>query len=301
VNRPSAQALPTRKLSVLGIDLAYCETGAGQPIVFVHGNPTSSYLWRNIMPLLADQGRCIAIDLPGMGGSDKLPGSGPGSYRLQDHQAFFDAALESLGATNDVTLVLHDWGTALGFDWARRNEERVLGLAYMEGIVRPVTWDEWPEPSRPVFQGMRSAAGEAMVLEKNVFVERILPGSIIRKLEDAEMASYRAPYTEPGESRRPMLSWPRALPIDGEPADVVEIVQRYAEWLSTSDVPKLFINAEPGAILVGAPRDFCRTWPNQTEITVPGIHFIQEDSPTEIAEAIGEWRKRLAGERVLPA
>jgi len=185
--------------------------------------------------------------------------------------------------------VVHDWGSALGFDWARRHPDAVQGIAYMEAIVRPVTWDEWPEAARRIFQAMRSEAGEEIVLGKNVFVERILPSSVIRDLTEEEMSEYRRPYLEPGESRRPTLTWPREIPVDGEPADVVEIVSDYAEWLSRSDVPKLFVNADPGSILTGAHREFARTWPNQREVTVPGVHFVQEDSPTEIGQAIREW------------
>jgi haloalkane dehalogenase len=194
-----------------------------------------------------------------------------------------------LGLTSDVTLVVHDWGSALGFHWAKRHPERVNGIVYMEAIVRPVTWEEWPDAARQVFQGFRSPAGEDMVLEKNVFVERVLPGSVLRGLTESEMEVYRRPYLAPGESRRPTLTWPREIPIDGEPADMVQLVAKYAEWLASSQVPKLFINAEPGAILTGPQREFCRTWPNQTEVTVKGVHFIQEDSPTEIGQAIADW------------
>ena len=283
-----------RYVEVLGRRMAYVEMGQGRPIVFQHGNPTSSYLWRNIMPALEDRGRCIALDLIGMGDSDPLPDPGPGTYTFADHARFFEAALEALDVIADVVLVIHDWGSALGFDWARRHPDAVAGLCYMEAIVRPMTWAEWPEDAARVFQGFRSPAGEEMVLEKNVFVERVLPGSVLRGLTEDEMAVYRRPYTEPGESRRPTLTWPRQIPIDGEPPEVVEIVSEYADWLSTSDVPKLFINASPGAILTGAQREFCRGWPNQTEVTVAGSHFIQEDSPEEIAAALGDWLDKLA-------
>ena len=273
--------------------MSYVEMGEGDPIVFQHGNPTSSYLWRNIMPHLADQGRCIAIDLIGMGNSDKLENSGPESYTLLEHREYWDSALETLGVTDNVTFVIHDWGSALGFDWANRHRDSVMGIAYMEAIVKPVTWDEWPEAARGVFQGFRSPAGEEMALEKNVFVEKVLPGSIIRNLTEEEMSIYRAPFSEPGESRRPTLTWPRQIPIEGEPEEVVELVQSYADWLSQSDIPKLFVNAEPGAILTGPQREFCRSWPNQEEVTVPGNHFLQEDSPHEIGKAIAEWRNKI--------
>ncbi len=293
-----ANRTPERRyIEVNGKRMACLECGSGAPIVFQHGNPTSSYLWRNVMPMLADQGRCIAVDLIGMGHSDKLDDPGPQRYRYAEHREYLFAAWEALGVTDDVTLVLHDWGSALGFDWAATHAGCVRGIAYMEAIVRPLTWDEWPEAARPVFQGFRSEAGDSMVLEKNLFVERVLPGSILRDLDDEEMAEYRRPFLEPGEGRRPTLSWPRQIPIDGEPADVVAIVERYADWLSRSAVPKLFVNAEPGAILTGPQREFCRGFPNQEEVTVRGIHFIQEDSPREIGAAIAAWRRRLPGLR----
>jgi len=289
----SAEEQKKKWVACNGEIMSYVEMGEGDPIVFQHGNPTSSYLWRNIMPHLADQGRCIAIDLIGMGSSNKLENSGPESYTLLEHREYWDAALETLGITDNVTFVIHDWGSALGFDWANRHRDSVMGIAYMEAIVKPVTWDEWPEAARGVFQGFRSPAGEEMALEKNVFVEKVLPGSIIRDLTEEEMNIYRAPFSEPGESRRPTLTWPRQIPIEGEPAEVVELVQSYADWLSQSDIPKLFVNAEPGAILTGPQREFCRSWPNQEEVTVPGNHFLQEDSPHEIGKAIAEWRSKI--------
>ena len=279
-----------KTVTVNGKSMAYVEMGEGDPIVFQHGNPTSSYLWRNVMPHLMDQGRCIAVDLIGMGDSDKLDDSGPDRYRYVEHRDYLFGAWEALGITDRVTLVIHDWGSALGFDWAHQHQDKVLGIAYMEGIVRPVTWADWPEAARGVFQGFRSEAGEAMVLEKNVFVEKVLPGSVLRGLTDEEMAVYRRPFLEAGEDRRPTLTWPRQIPIEGEPADVHEIVAGYSEWLETSDMPKLFINAEPGAILTGPQREYCRAFPNQDEVTVAGSHFIQEDSPDEIGEAIARWR-----------
>ena len=289
----SAEEHPKKTVAVNGKTMSYVEMGEGEPIIFQHGNPTSSYLWRNIMPNLADQGRCIAIDLIGMGDSDKLEDSGPDRYTLLEHRDYWEGALDALGVSNNVTLVIHDWGSALGFDWANRHRESVMGIAYMEGIVRPVSWDDWPEAARGVFQGFRSPAGEEMVLEKNVFVERVLPGSIIRDLTEDEMAVYRRPYINPGEDRRPTLTWPRQIPIEDEPAEVRELVQSYADWLSQSEVQKLFINAEPGAILIGPQREFCRSWPNQKEVTVAGNHFLQEDSPDEIGQAIAEWRKEI--------
>jgi haloalkane dehalogenase len=286
----AADPHPRRRVRVLDTEMAYVDTGAGSPVVFLHGNPTSSYLWRNVIPHVAPTHRCLAPDLVGMGESGKAP---DGSYRFVDHARYLDAWLESLGLTRNVTLVVHDWGSALGFHWARRHPESVRALVYMEAIVRPVTWADWPEAARKVFQAMRSPGGEEMVLQKNVFVERILPASVLRGLTEAEMAVYRRPYAEPGESRRPTLTWPRQIPIEGEPADVVAIVEEYGRWLAGSPVPKLFVNAEPGSILTGAAREFCRTWPNQDEVTVRGSHFIQEDSPHEIGRAIAGFLARI--------
>ena len=281
---------PKKYIQVMGKRMAYVEMGEGEPIVFLHGNPTSSYLWRNIMPHLQAHGRCVALDLIGMGDSDKLDDSDPDRYSFIEHRRYLDAALDALGISENVRLVIHDWGSALGFDWANRHRDCVKGICYMEGIVCPIAgWDDWPEAARRVFQGFRSPAGEDMVLEGNVFVERVLPGSIIRKLDEKEMAAYRRPFAEPGEARRPTLSWPRQIPIAGEPAEVVAIVEAYGEWLKNSDLPKLFINAEPGAILTGPQREFCRSWPNQVEVTVSGIHFIQEDSPDDIGSSIADW------------
>jgi haloalkane dehalogenase len=273
--------------------MAYVEAGSGDPIVLLHGNPTSSYLWRNVIPHLEGLGRCIAPDLIGMGDSDKLTPSGPERYRFVEHREHLDAFLSELDVRADVTLVVHDWGSALGFDWARRHPGAVRGLAYMEAIVRPLTWADWPDAARQIFQAFRSAAGETMVLEQNVFVERVLPGSVLRKLGDAEMAVYRRPFVEPGESRRPTLTWPRQIPIEGEPADVHAVVGAYASWLTGTPIAKLFVNAEPGAILIGPQRDFCRTWPHQREVTVRGSHFVQEDSPDEIGQAVAEWLRSL--------
>jgi haloalkane dehalogenase len=288
-----------RHVSILGRRMAYVDTGAGAPIVFLHGNPTSSYLWRNVLPHLQSLGRCIAPDLIGMGASAKAP---RGSYRFIDHARYLDAWFDAVIPAGAVTLVVHDWGSALGFYWAQRHPDRVLGIAYMEAIVRPFTWNEWPEAGRKIFQAMRSPAGEEIVLEKNVFVERLLPASVLRRLSEEEMAVYRRPYLVPGESRRPTLTWPRELPIDGEPPDVTEIVSRYSAWLqSDSRLPKLFVNAEPGFILTGSLREFCRGWPNQVEVTVRGSHFLQEDSPDEIGRALAEWQAGLPPATVVPA
>lgn len=279
-----------KTVEVLDARMAYVEEGEGRPVVLLHGNPTSSYLWRDVMPHLSGLGRCIAPDLVGMGGSSKLPGS---SYRFGEHRRYLDAFLEAVGVSDDVTLVLHDWGSALGFDWANRHRDAVRGIAYMEAIVRPLTWDEWPDDARGIFRALRSDVGEKLVLQRNVFVERVLPGSVLRTLTDEEMDVYRAPFVEPGEGRRPTLTWPREIPLDGEPADVARVVGDYAAWLVTSDVPKLFVDAEPGSILVGAQREFARSWPNQQEVTVPGLHFVQEDSGPRIGEEVAAWLRAL--------
>ena len=275
--------------------MSYIDEGEGDAIVFQHGNPTSSYLWRNIMPHMEGQGRLIACDLIGMGDSEKLSSSGPDSYTYFEQRDFLFQLLEKLNIGNNVIFVIHDWGSALGFDWSYQNQGRVQGIAYMEAIVRPVSWDEWPENATRVFQGFRSDAGESMVLEKNIFIERVLPSTIMRELTDAEMDEYRRPFSNSGEDRRPTLSWPRQIPIQGEPKEVVEVVQNYSEWLSSSDLPKLFINADPGSILIGNQREFCRSWPNQTEVTVKGLHFLQEDSPDEIGKAISSFVSQLRG------
>jgi len=285
-----ADRYPRRRIPVLDSEMAYVDTGSGDPVVFLHGNPTSSYLWRNVIPHVEGIARCLAPDLIGMGESGKAPA---GSYRFRDHARYLDAWFDALGLSRDLTLVVHDWGSALGFDWAERHRASVRGVVYMESIVQPLTWEQWPERARSIFQALRSPAGEEMVLQKNVFVERILPASVLRSLTEEEMAVYRRPYREPGESRRPTLTWPREIPIDGEPADVVATVARYARWLSESSVPKLFINADPGVILTGAQREFCRSWPNQDEITVEGSHFIQEDSPAVIGQAIAAFLSRI--------
>jgi haloalkane dehalogenase len=281
---------------VLGSEMAYVEVGEGDPIVLLHGNLTSSYLWRNVLPHLQPLGRCIAPDLIGMGDSDKLLDSGPGSYRFIEHRRHLDALLEALDVREPVTLVIHDWGSALGFDWANRHRDAVKGIAFMEAIVRPQGWDHWDVMNmRPFLEALRSEAGEKMVLAENFFIEKILPGAILRTFTAEEMAQYRRPFAEPGEGRRPTLTFPREIPIEGEPADVNAIVNAYAEWLATSDVPKLFIKAEPGALLGGgANLETVRAWPNQTEVTVAGVHFVQEDSPDEIGRAIADWMGRWA-------
>jgi haloalkane dehalogenase len=282
-----------KKINVNGKRIAYDRTGQGSPIVFLHGNPTSSYLWRNIVPHLESVASCYVFDLIGMGDSDKLDKSGPDSYEFEEHFEYLDKAIKEVVTADKITLVLHDWGSALGFHWAFKNQDRVNGIAYMEGIVKELKWEEWNEQSRGLFQAMRSDAGEELILEKNIFIEKILTGSIIRDLSHEELETYREPFNQAGEDRRPMLSWPRQIPIEGEPKNVCKIVSEYSDWMSKNNMPKLFINAEPGAIIQGSVRDFCRTWNNQSEITVKGIHFIQEDSPNEIGSAIQEWYEKI--------
>ena len=275
-------AHPRRRIKVLDSEISYVDVGEGDPIVFLHGNPTSSYLWRNIIPHVGGLGRCLAPDLVGMGQSRPSPS---GEYRFLDHSRYLDAWFEELGLVNNVTLVLHDWGSALGFYRACRHPEQIRAIAYMESIVAPRRWQDFPQGRDKFFRALRSTEGERLVRDDNFFIETVLPKSVIRKLSDAEMEAYRRPFRTP-ETRMPMLVWPRELPIEGEPADVLAIVERYGAWLASSPIPKLFINAEPGAILVGAARDFCRRWPNQREVTVKGIHYVQEDAPAEIGDAL---------------
>jgi haloalkane dehalogenase len=272
--------------------MAYVESGTGDPIVFLHGNPTSSFLWRNIMPHVEGKGRLLAPDLIGMGDSEKLEPSGPDRYSLDEHARYLFALLDYLAVRERVTLVVHDWGSALGFRWSQLHPHAVRGLAFMEAIVGSTSWSEWGE-FRETFQGFRSPRGEAMVLEDNVFVEKVLPSAMFRTLTAEEMAEYRRPYITPGEGRRPTLSWPRQLPIEGEPKQVVELVESYVEWLASSKVPKLFIKAEPGALIVGDLIARVRSWPNLTEVTVKGIHFVQEDAPEEIGQALARWLEQL--------
>ena len=280
---------PKCRAEVLGAPMAYVEVGEGPPVVFLHGNPTSSYLWRNVIPHLTPLGRCIAPDLVGMGDSGKLTPPGPGRYTFTEHRRYLDALLEALGVTSQVTLVVHDWGSALGFDWARRHPAAVRGIAYMEAIVRPLRWADLPPELSQLFTALRSPAGEHMVLEDNFFIEQMLPSGVMRRLTEQEMAEYRRPYHHAGEDRRPTLTWARQIPLDGKPADVSEIVAAYAAWLEHAPIPKLLITAEPGAALRGEQLAYCRRWPHQAEHRVPGLHLIQEDSPAEIGSALAAW------------
>ncbi len=278
--------------TVKGKQMAYHDVGSGDAVVFLHGNPTSSYLWRNIVPHLADHGRCIVPDLIGQGDSDKLDDTGPESYRFVEHRRHLDGLLDQLDLGDDIVFVIHDWGSALGFDWANRHRDRVTGIAFMEAIVRPVTWDDWPDNATGIFQGFRSEAGEEMVIEKDLFVEAVLPASILRDLTEEEMDEYRRPFLE-AEHRRPTLTWPRQIPVAGEPANVVQIATDYAAWMAGNDIPKLFIDAQPGSILTGKARDFALSFKNQTVVEAAGYHFLQEDSPDEIGQALSAWLKTL--------
>ncbi len=281
-----------KRISVKGREMAYVDIGEGRPIVLLHGNPASSFLWRGVIPELTGLGRCIAPDLIGMGDSEKLPDPGPDTYTFATHRGYVEGFMEAMGLSRDVVLVVHDWGSALGFDWASRHPEAESGNAYLEAIVRPFAdWMEFNREAAPLFQAFRSEAGEELVLEKNVFVERVLTGSILRDLTQEEMAEYRRPFAQPAD-RWPTLTWPRQIPVAGDPADVVAITEAYASWMAESDIPKLFVNADPGAILIGAVRESCRAWPNQEEVSVKGVHFIQEDSGPEIGKAIADWMQR---------
>jgi haloalkane dehalogenase len=276
-----------------GKRVAYVDQGEGDPIVLLHGNPTSSYLWRNVIPELEGCGRVIVPDLIGQGDSEKLPASeGPDRYSFGVAYDYLDGLFEALGLTRDITLVIHDWGSGLGFHWAQKHPDAVKGIAYMEAIVRPVSWEDWPESARGIFQGFRSEKGEDLVLNRNMFVEGVLPSAVLRGLTDEEMKYYRAPFATP-DDRQPTLNWPRQIPIEGEPKPMVELVEAYAAWMASNDLPKIFINSEPGSIMTGPQREFCRTWSNQTEVTVAGSHFVQEDSPAEIGRAVREWLKGI--------
>ncbi|MGH9160288.1 MAG: haloalkane dehalogenase [Vicinamibacteraceae bacterium] len=281
-------------VELLGANMAYVDVGVGDPIVFLHGNPTPSYLWRNIIPHLLPLGRCLAPDYVGMGNSGPAPN---GAYRFVDHQRYLDAWFEKVGMERNVILVLHDWGSALGFSWAQRHPDRVRAIVYMEGIVRPFrSWDEWPDATRAFFQVQRSPEGEELILQKNLFIEYLLP---LRNIAPEAMEVYRRHYRTPGPSRMPMLAWTRDLPIAGEPQDVVEIVDSYSRWLSKSSIPKLFIDAEPAGFLIGAQREFCRAWPNQQVVTVQGSHFLQEDSPEAVGQTTAQFVANVLARQIV--
>ena len=273
--------------------MAYIDEGKGDTFLFLHGNPTSSYLWRNIAPHVEEMGRVVIPDLIGMGDSEKLDGIDNEGYKYHGQYGYLTGLLENLDLGNDIHLIIHDWGSAMGFQFARENPDRVKSITYMEAIVMPLTWEQWPDAATKIFQLFRSDAGEELVLEKNFFVERILLADSATGYTDEEKAEYIRPFLEEGEDRRPTLTWPRQIPLDGEPNAVVEEVRKNAEFLKDSEIPKLFINANPGSILVGEQREFARTWKNQTEITVSGNHFIQEDSSEEIGTALRDFVKAL--------
>jgi len=288
----AASPYQKKRKPVLGLEMAYVDEGQGDPIVLLHGNPTSSYLWRNILPYVEALGRCIAPDLIGMGDSQKLPESGPGSSTFVEHRSFLDALLEALGVRERVTFVVQDWGSTLGFDWAYRHPDVVRGIAYMEAMVKPYTWGEYPQTGRQTFQALRSPAGEQMVLAHNSFIEFNLPRTVVRTLTEEEMNEYRRPFAEPGEGRRPTLTFARQLPIDGEPAEVTEIVTAYGKWLSRSPIPKFYIQGDPGRSQP-SQHAFCSRWPAQSTVIVKGFHNLQEDSPDEIGQAIASWLQHL--------
>jgi haloalkane dehalogenase len=282
-----------RTVEVHGSRMAYIDEGRGDPIVFLHGNPTSSYLWRNVIPHLLSLGRCIAPDLIGMGRSDK-PDIG---YRFVDHARYVDGFLRALDLER-ITFVVHDWGSALAFDWAMRNEGRVRALAFMEAILGPVpSWEQFSPGGRELFQQLRTpGVGEQMVLDNNFFVEQLLPRSVMRGLLPAEMAHYRAPFAERA-ARKPTLAWPREIPIAGEPPDVVEIVTRYRDALCRSQLPKLLVTVDPGILVTAPIVAWARESLPRLEIVSvgKGLHFIQEDHPHEIGERLADWLRRLAG------
>ena len=282
---------------VNGKRMAYIDEGEGDAIVFQHGQPVSSYVWRNVMPHVEGMGRLIACDLIGMGGSEKLTPSGPNRYRYAEHRDFLFALWDALDLGDRVVLVLDDWGATLGFDWANMHRERVQGIIHMEAITVPMSWSDLPDQARSFFRALRSPEGERMVLEDNVFIERILPEAVLRRFTDEEMEHYRLPFRKPGEDRRPMLSWPRTLPLDGEPAEIVKLMEGYGGWLAQSNVPKLFINGEPGQVVRGRVREAIRSWSNQAEVTVKGRKLLQEDSPDEIGAAIAHFLESLARSR----
>ena len=278
---------------VRGRRMAYIDEGQGDAIVFQHGQPTSSYVWRNVMPRVEGLGRLVACDLVGMGASEKLTPSGPNRYRYAEQREFLFALWDALDLGDRIVLVLDDWGATLGFEWARLHPDRVKGIVHMEAIAEPMSWSDLPAQARPFFQVLRSETGERMVLEENIFIERILPAAVLRQFTDEEMEHYRKPFLKPGEDRRPMLSWPRSLPLDGEPSDVVKVITENKTWLARGDVPKLFISGDPGQIVRGRIAQAIRSWSNQTEVTVKGRKLLQEDSPHEIGSTVANFVRSI--------
>ena len=273
--------------------MAYVDEGSGETFLFLHGNPTSSFLWRNIAPHVEDLGRIVIPDLIGMGDSEKLEGVDNPEYKYHGQYGYLTSLIDELNLGDNIHLIIHDWGSAMGFQFARENPNRIKSITYMEAIVMPLTWDQWPDPATKIFGLFRSEAGEELVLEKNFFVERILLADSSTGYTEEEKSEYIRPFMNPGEDRRPTLTWPRQIPLDGEPSKVVEEVRLNAEFHKESDIPKLFVNADPGSILIGDQREFARSWKNQTEITVSGNHFIQEDSSEEIGSALRNFVENL--------
>lgn len=294
----SAMPYFKKKIKALDCNLAYVDTGTDnvshpdETVIFFHGNITSSYMWRNIIPYIEPRARCIAIDNIGQGDSDKLAQSGPNAYRLAQHQDYLNAALGQLDVGDKVTLVMHDWGAQLGLTWGNANRDRLKAIAYFQGVMGDFKWDFWPEAVADLMRKFRGPEGEKLVLEDNFFVEKILPAMVKRSLPQEVWNEYRRPYRTPGEDRRPTLTWPREIPIEGDPADVLAVCERNNTWLKQSSLPKLLIHTNPPTVLMAHILDEVRTFPNQEEVTISGLHYVHEDHPHEIGEAIAEW---LAG------
>ena len=289
MNTTSTSPIANRSVDVLDATMRYVDMGEGDPIIFLHGNPESSYVWRNVIPHVERLGRELAPDLIGFGQSSKSPTK---SYRFKDHVTYLDAWFEHLDLTRNVTLVVHDWGSALGFHRTFRFPDKIKAIVHMESIVMVRRWSDFGPVGE--LKAVRSPQGETMVLDGNLFIEKMLPRTVIRTLTDEEMAVYRAPFVK-REDRFPTLVFPRDIPIEGEPADVCAAVEEYATWLAQSDIPKLFIKADPGVIMMGRTLEFARTWRNQSEVTVKGLHMVPEDSPHEIGAAIAQFLGSLAG------
>ncbi len=280
----------TKFVTVYGSKMAYVEAGQGDPILFLHGNPTSKYLWRNIMPWLENQGRVIAPDLIGMGESDKPDID----YRYHDQYKYLLGFIDALELTN-ITLVLHDWGSGLGFNFAAQNPDRIKAIAFMEALVQPRTWEDFPPDFRRAFKLMRAPGiGWLMISVANGFIKQMLPQAIVRELSETEKAVYAGPFPTIG-SRKPLLQFPRDVPIDGQPADVHSIISNYSQWLQQTEIPKLFFYASPGAIIDAEVADWVKqSFPNLTSYDMgAGIHFVQEDNPHFIGEKLAEWHTQF--------
>lgn len=276
-------------VEVKGSQMHYVDVGEGDPIVFVHGNPTSSYLWRNVIPHLSGQGRCIAPDLIGFGKSDKPELN----YRVYDHAEYFEGFIKALDLER-ITLVLHDWGGFIGLSYAARHLDNIRALALMETVVRPMRSTDRSESFNKTFGMLRSEAGREKVLKENFFVERILPGSVLRKLTDAEMDAYRAPFASE-KSRIPTWVFPNEIPIDGQPPDVHADIWEIGDKVARASIPTLLLTFEPGAIMGPVEIAWCMdTFPNLTvEHMGEGIHFVQEDQPEAIGKTISNWLSGL--------